>query len=108
MERTIRFASLRAPDARDLRGVKSWIKDKQPLSKEERDHFVDANDFVALVEKQEEGWLNRIVERALSKLFPKDVGSFLSLLDQTSLIVPEHLHIARATSDQRQSKPSFT
>lgn len=77
MERTIRFASLRAPDARDLQGLKTWINRLQPLSVEERDHLLHGTDFVALVEKQEEGWLDKIVERALSKLFPRNVGAFL-------------------------------
>ena len=76
MERTIRFASLRAPDAQDLRGLKAWIEHEAPLSEEENGHLLDGTDFVALVAKQEEGWLDKIVERALSKCFPKNVGSF--------------------------------
>ena len=109
MERTIRFASLRAPDARDLQSMKTWIKQHQPLSKEERAHLLNGTDFVALVEKQEEGWLDKIVERALLTCFPRrDVGSFSSLLGPNLLTVPEHLYLAGATSYQRQSKPSFT
>ena len=73
MERTIRFASLRAPDAHDLRGLKAWIDLAKPLSKEERSYLVEGTDFVALVEKQEECWLDHVVERALMKLLPKDV-----------------------------------
>lgn len=76
MKRTTRFASLRAPDAQDLRTVKNWIKDQRPLAEEERDHLLSGTDFLALVEKQEEGWLDEIVEQALSKLFPKDVRFF--------------------------------
>lgn len=75
MERTIRVASLRAPDARDLRGMKYWIENQIPLSWEERGPILGGTDFVALVEKQEECWLDKIVERALSKCFPRDVGS---------------------------------
>lgn len=80
MERTIRFASLRAPDAQDLKGVKDWIKDQQPLTKEGRDHLLKGTDFLALVEKQEEGWLDKIVEQALGKCFPQDVLFFSVLL----------------------------
>lgn len=72
MERTIRVASLRAPDARDLRGMKYWIENQIPLSWEERGPILGGTDFVALVEKQEECWLDKIVERALSKCFPRD------------------------------------
>ena len=76
MERTIRFASLRAPDARDLRGLKTWIDLANPLSYEERDYLVDGTDFVALVEKQEECWLDNVVEQALMKCLPGDVRYF--------------------------------
>ncbi|KAM0806013.1 hypothetical protein BDR22DRAFT_194992 [Usnea florida] len=72
VERTIKFASLRAPDARDLEGLKTWIELTSPLSYEEKDHLVDGTDFVALVEKQEECWLDNVVERALMKCLPRD------------------------------------
>ena len=75
MERTIRFASLGAPDARDLEGMKGWINQQAPLSREERGHLLGGTDFVALVEKEEECWLDKIVERALAKCFPRDVDS---------------------------------
>ena len=77
VERTIRFASLRAPDAQDLEGVKTWIREQQPLTREGRDHLLKGTDFLALVEKQEEGWLDKIVEQALWKCFPKDVPFIL-------------------------------
>ena len=50
--------------------MKTWIGQEYPLSKEERRHLLDATDFVALVEKQEECWLDNIVERAVWKMFP--------------------------------------
>lgn len=74
VERTTKFASLRAPDARDLKGLKDWIQHR-PLTREESSHLLHATDFVALVEKQEECWLDTVVERALSKCFPRDVPS---------------------------------
>lgn len=88
--------------------MKNWMKLERPLSAEERDHLLHGTDFVALVEKQEEGWLDKIVEAALLKWFPKDVGSVPSLLDAVLLIVPEHLYLAGATSYQQRSKHSFT
>ena len=75
MERTIRFATMRAPDARDIRGMKNWVQKRQ-LSKEESRPLLYATDYVALVEKTEEGWLDEIVEQALSKCFPRDVLFF--------------------------------
>ncbi len=102
VERTIRFASLRAPDARDLRGMKTWIEDYRPLSEEECDHLLDGTDFVALVQEQEECWLDKIVERALSKCFPKDVRSFS---------VPAHFDLnncTRAFSLRRSNVVSAT
>lgn len=72
VERTIRFASLRAPDARDLEGVKGWIRDQQPLCSGESDRLLNGSDFVALVEKHEECWLDQVVERAVAKCFPRD------------------------------------
>ena len=73
MERTRRVASLRAPDAQDLSSMRNWIDQEQPLSKEERDHLLSGTDFVALVEKQEECWLDSIVERVLLKCSHRDV-----------------------------------
>lgn len=73
MERTIRVASLRAPDARDLESMKIWIQLQKPLSPEEESHLLGGTGFIALVEKQEEGWLDNIVERALFKYLPRDV-----------------------------------
>ena len=73
MERTIRVASLRAPDARDLRSMKTWVEDQDPLGEEETSHLLGGTDFVALVEKEEECWLDATVERALSKYLPRDV-----------------------------------
>ncbi len=55
--------------------MKDWIKQQRPLSREEQDHLLDGTDFVALVEKQEECWLDKIVERALSKFPLSDVKS---------------------------------
>ena len=73
MERTIRVASLRAPDTRDLNSMKTWMELQEPLTWKERGRLLGATDLVALVEKQEECWLDSIVERALSKYFPRDV-----------------------------------
>ena len=73
MERTVRFASLTAPDAKDLRSMKIWIEQQRAPSREERGHLLGATDFVALVGKQEECWLDNIVERALLKYLPRDV-----------------------------------
>lgn len=69
----MKFASMRAPDARDLKSMKLWINQQQPLSREERDHILNSTDFVALVPKQEEGWLDNVIERALLKYLPRDV-----------------------------------
>ena len=97
MDRTIRVASLRAPDTRDLRSMKLWIQQQQPLSMEERDHLLDGTDFVALVAKQEECWLDNIVERALLEYFPRDVQIF-------SVAAVSHSdHCARASLLRRSS-----
>lgn len=66
---------MRAPDAQDFRSMRNWIDQEQPLSKEERDHLLSGTDFVALVEKQEECWLDSTVERVLSKYSRRDVRS---------------------------------
>ena len=77
VERTIRFASLSGPDAQDLESVKSWISKESALVKGDKAHLVNGHDFVALVEKEEEGWLDRIVQRALLKFVPREVRPFL-------------------------------
>lgn len=78
MERTIKFASLRAPDAPDLEALKGWLQ-QQRLCDEENGHLLRGTDFVALVDKQEECWLDTIVEHALT-YFPRGVGSFIILV----------------------------
>ena len=100
MERTIKFASLRAPDARDLGGMKGWIKVHGAVSGEEGGHLLGGTDFVALVEKQEEGWLDNIVERALSRWWPRAVGAFSIL---ASYGFP---HSARESSFRRSNVAS--
>ena len=98
MERTIRIASLRAPDARDLKGMKTWITQQQPpLSWEERCRLLGNTDFVALIEKQEEWWLDKVVEQALAKFFPRGVG-FSSVLERS-----DFTNCARASSFRRNN-----
>lgn len=53
--------------------MKLFIKKRKPLSPEEEGHLLAGTDFIALVEKQEEGWLDNVVQRALSKYLPRDV-----------------------------------
>lgn len=67
------------PDARDLDSMKNWIDQHQPFTMKERCHFFGGTDFVALVAKQEECWLDDIVEQALSKYSPRDVRVFFIL-----------------------------
>lgn len=98
----MRFASLRAPDARDVEGLKSYIRKQRPLSREDRDHLLYGSDFVALVEKQEECWLDKIVEQAVAKSFPRDVTSF-SILNNSHFA-----DRARASSLRRSNVVSAT
>ena len=88
VERTIKFASLRDPDARDVQSVKDWINDERPLVTEERLNLINGHDFVALVEKQEEGWLDRVIETALSKFTRSEVRPFVGsyCLDLSDLL----------------------
>ena len=53
--------------------MKTWVEDQDPLGEEETSHLLGGTDFVALVEKEEECWLDNTVERALSKYLPRDV-----------------------------------
>ena len=91
--RTIRFASLRGPDAQDLESVKNWISYETKLVKADKEHLMDGHDFVALVEKQEEGWLDGIIERALLKLVSREVRPSGYPVDVKSLTCSrEYLH----------------
>lgn len=108
VERTVRLASLRAPDARDLESLHNWMKQQEPLSREERGHLLDGTDFVALVEKKEECWLDNVVERAVFNYFPRDVRMiFLHPYHVRTSWLPEYFHFFEAASHKRQSKPSF-
>ena len=85
VERTIKFASLSGPDAQDLESVKSWISHEAKLVRGDKARLIDSHDFVALVEKQEEGWLDRIVERAMLKFLPREVRPSADSVDSKSL-----------------------
>ena len=85
VERTIRFASLRGPDAKDFESVNNWLSDESSIVHGEREHLRNDHDFVALVEKEEEGWLDRTVERAVRYFLPREVRPSAKLVLFNSL-----------------------
>ena len=53
--------------------MKLWIEQEQPLGIEEEEHLLSGTDFIALVDKPEECWLDRVVEQTLLSRVPRNV-----------------------------------
>ena len=64
------YLSLKAPTSRNARTFIDWIDDHKPLSPEESSFIQHKDDFVALSDGQESGWLDGIVEDGLSWCLP--------------------------------------
>ena len=64
------YVSLKAPTSRNAKTFITWIKDHKPLSPEESTFIQHKDDFVALSDGQESGWLDGIVEDGLSWCLP--------------------------------------
>lgn len=64
------YLSLRAPTSRNAKTFIDWIEDHKPLSPEESTFIQHKDDFVALSDGQECGWLDGMVEDGLSWCLP--------------------------------------
>ena len=64
------YLSLKAPSSRNAKSFIKWIKNNKPLSQEESTFIQHQDDFVALSDGQESGWLDGIVEDGLSWCLP--------------------------------------
>ena len=49
----------------------NWVKPRWPLTVEEMTFVEHKDDWVALNDGQENGWLDGVVEDGLKKVFPK-------------------------------------
>lgn len=64
------YLSLRAPTSRNAKAFIDWIDDHKPLTPEESSFIHRKDDFVALSDGQECGWLDGTVEDGLRWLLP--------------------------------------
>ena len=64
------YLSFKAPTSRNSKTFINWIEDHKPLSPEESAFIQRKDDFVALSDGQESGWLDGIVEDGLSWCLP--------------------------------------
>lgn len=64
------YLSLKAPTSRNAKTFIDWFDDHKPLSPEESTFIQHKDDFVALSDGQESGWLDGIVEDGLSWCLP--------------------------------------
>ena len=64
------YAARKAPTSRNLRSFIDWITDHKPLTAEESTFLSHSDDFVALSDGQENGWLDGVVEDALNFCLP--------------------------------------
>lgn len=100
------YVSLKAPTARNVQSFMDWIQDHKPLSQEESTFLAHKDDFVALSDGQECGWLDGVVEDTLNWCLPSNLMKvqlsivlFYSLLNGSSKLFnswPEILHLLRA------------
>lgn len=67
------YVSLRNPTGRNVRSFMDWIQDHKPLSKEESSFLEHKDDFVALSDGQENGWLDGMVEDTLNFCLPDNL-----------------------------------
>ncbi|KAK0513549.1 hypothetical protein JMJ35_003913 [Cladonia borealis] len=65
------YVSLKKPSGRDLSSFMHWVWDEKPLSREESRFLEHQDDFVALSDGQEVGWLDGFVEDSMTKCIPK-------------------------------------
>ena len=70
MSRIKTYLSLKAPSSRNAKTFVNWIEDHDPLTVEESKFIQRKDDFVALSNGQENGWLDGIVEDGLSWCLP--------------------------------------
>lgn len=64
------YMSLKAPTSRNAKSLFKWVNDHTPLSAEESQFIQRKDDFVALSDGQEGGWLDGIVEDGLGWCLP--------------------------------------
>ena len=84
------YLSFRAPSSRNARTFIDWIDDHKPLSPEESDFIKHKDDFVALSDGQESGWLDGIVEDGLAWCLPKKLMKVVSRLTFLQLLFTGH------------------
>ena len=65
------YASMRTPCSRNWNSFAAWMKNIKPLTPEEREFMNHKDDFVALSDDPECGWLDGVVEDTLSGFLPK-------------------------------------
>ena len=110
------YVSLRNPTGRNVRSFMDWIRDHKPLTKEESRFLEHQDDFVALSDGQENGWLDGLVEDTLNWCLPDNLmrvsTSYLLLhsYSKPKLLSPltyttEMFHFVRAIQPHRRRPP---
>lgn len=67
------YVSLKTPTSRNVQSFMDWIKDHKPLSQEESSFLAHKDDFVALSDSQECGWLDGVIEDTLNYCLPSNL-----------------------------------
>lgn len=79
------YASMRAPCSRNWNSFAAWMKNIKPLTPEEREFMNHKDDFVALADDAECGWLDGVVEDILSGFLPKKMIDVRTSCSQQSI-----------------------
>ena len=64
----------REPHTTSMRSFKNWLLDWNPMLNEENQLIHESDDLIAIYEGNEDGALDLILGRILSKLLPKNVS----------------------------------
>ena len=75
------YVSLKAPCSRNVKSFMDWIQDHKPLVQGESTFLKHKDDFVALADGQECGWLDGVVEDTLDWFLPNKMMRVRSRAD---------------------------
>lgn len=88
------YVSLKTPSSRDTESFVKWTRDHKPLTKEECTFLEHKDDFVALADGQENGWLDGVVEDTMNWCLPSNLMKLIfTSSDQAKRTDDDHMHL---------------
>ena len=91
IDRIRKYIALKAPSGRNIGSFMNWTRAHKPLTKEESTFLEHTDDFVALANGQENGWLDGFVEDTMNWCLPSNL---MKVAQATSFSFPDPGEIA--------------